>query len=53
MSHMLDNVNSWRQGFIPSGSSGTIATLAFTGNYKTSSFTSASDGHGGGDILFT
>ena len=35
------------------GSSGTIATLAFTGNYKTSSFTSASDGHGGGDILFT
>jgi hypothetical protein len=35
------------------GSSGTIATLAFTGDYKTSSFTSASDGHGGGDILFT
>jgi fibronectin-binding autotransporter adhesin len=35
------------------GSSGTIAMLDFTGNYKTSSFTFASDGHGGGDILFT
>ena len=35
------------------GSSGTIATLAFNGNYKTTSFTFASDGHGGSDILHT
>ena len=35
------------------GSSGTIATLAFNGDYKTTSFTFASDGHGGSDILHT
>jgi hypothetical protein len=34
-----------------SGSSGTIATLAFHGDYSTSSFMTASDGHGGTDIL--
>jgi hypothetical protein len=36
-----------------SGSSGTIATLAFSGNYTTSSFTFASDGHRGTNILHT
>jgi len=35
------------------GSSGTIATLAFSGDYTTSSFTFASDGHGGSNILHT
>jgi hypothetical protein len=33
------------------GSSGTIATLAFTGNYTTASFTAVSDGNGGTDII--
>jgi hypothetical protein len=33
------------------GSSGTIATLAFSGNYTTASFTAVSDGNGGTDII--
>ena len=33
------------------GSSGTIATLAFTGSHSTSSFSLVSDGHGGTDIV--
>jgi hypothetical protein len=34
-----------------SGSGGTIASLAFSGNYTTASFNFVSDGHGGTDIL--
>jgi hypothetical protein len=35
------------------GSTGTIAELSFDGDYRTSSFTFASDGHGGKRILHT
>ena len=35
------------------GSTGTIAELSFDGDYRTSSFTFASDGHGGKGILHT
>jgi hypothetical protein len=33
------------------GSGGTIAQLSFAGDYTTSSFTFALDGHGGSNIL--
>ncbi len=35
-----------------SGSGGTVAALSFSGSYTASSFTAASDGHGGTNILF-
>src|SRR5262249_44821386 len=34
-----------------SGSGGTIATLAFSGNYTTANFNAVSDGHGGTNIV--
>src|SRR5580658_2087081 len=45
-------IGSTTSGVLTVTGSSAIVTLAFTGNYKTSSFTSASDGYGGGDILF-
>jgi DNA uptake protein ComE-like DNA-binding protein len=34
------------------GASGTIGSLAFSGSYSTSNFSTVSDGHGGTDILY-